>query len=216
MQVPTCYRHLVDETRQRILSAAHRIFSAEGFRGATTKRIAVEAGVNEVTVFRHFPSKEQLLGAALDWHSAIVIAAMDARPLPAEPADLDAELDAFLFGTLHGFLESQQAVRTSLGEWGHHPDLDERLMRSTNHVYDMLERYLAAARAAGLIRPETNVVVAAETLLAFVFADGMLRQVLPGRFPLEPGDSVSAYLDLVLHGMSPTSHSTPEDASCSD
>lgn len=216
MQVPACYRRPVDETRQRILSAAHRIFSAEGFRGATTKRIAAEAGVNEVTLFRHFPSKEQLLGAALDWHSAIAIAAMDARPLPPEPADLHAELHAFLFGTLHGFLESHQAVRTSLGEWGHHPELDERLMRATNHVYDMLERYLAAARAAALVRTDANIVVGAETLLAAVFADGMLRQVLPGRFPLEPADSVSAYLDLVLHGMVPASPSIPEDASCSD
>ncbi|MCZ2108958.1 MAG: TetR/AcrR family transcriptional regulator [Dehalococcoidia bacterium] len=201
----------MDETRHRILSAAHRIFSAEGFHGATTKRIAAEAAVNEVTLFRHFPSKEQLLGAALDWHSAIAIAEIDANPLPSEPTVLEPELRTFLLDTLHGFLASHQAVRTTLGEWGHHPELDERLMRITNHVYDILERYLAAARAAGLIRTDTNIVVAAETLLAMIFADGMLRQVLPGRFPLAPPDSVSAYLDLVLHGMLPTLPSTPEN-----
>ena len=202
----------MDATRQRILSAAYRIFSAEGFRGAMTRRISAEAGVNEVTVFRHFASKEQMLAAALDWHAAISIAAIDARPLPGEPAALRAELTSFLLGTLAGFLESHQAVRTSLGEWGHHPDLDESLMLTTNHVYDMLERYLAAARAAGLIRPDANIVVAAELMLATVFADGMLRQVLPRRFPLDPAASVAAYLDLVLDGLAPAAVLAREDS----
>lgn len=203
MQAITCYPQRVDETRQRILAAAHRVFAAEGFRGATTRRIASEAGVNEVTLFRHFTSKEQLLCAAADWHSAITIAAVDTRPLPGQPADLHAELTTFLLGTLRGFLASQAAVRTTFGEWGHHPALDERLMRLTNHIYDMLERYLAAAQALGLIRTGVEPVVAAGTLLAIVFANGMLREVLPGRFPLEPEGSVAAYLGVILDGLAP-------------
>lgn len=199
----------MDETRQRILAAAHRVFSAEGFRGATTRRIASEAGVNEVTLFRHFTSKEQLLCAAVDWHSAIAIAGIDAHPLPGEPADLRAELRAFLLGTLRGFLASHTAVRTTFGEWGHHPELDERLMRSTNHVYDMLERYLASAQALGLIRPGVDPTVLAQTLLATVFADGMLREVLPARFPLAPECSVAAYLSLILDSLEPAALPDP-------
>ena len=53
-------------TRERILDAAARTFSLEGIQGATTRQIARKAGVNEVTLFRHFKSKEQLLGAVLE------------------------------------------------------------------------------------------------------------------------------------------------------
>ena len=47
-------------TRERILQAGLRTFSKEGFLGATTKEIAREADIAEVTLFRHFPSKERL------------------------------------------------------------------------------------------------------------------------------------------------------------
>ncbi len=194
----------MDPARERILAAAHRVFAEAGFRGATTRRIADVAGVNEVTLFRHFATKELLLTAAVDWHSDRVLAAMDHAPFPATPADLRRELTGQLLATLTGFLQGQQAIRTSFGEWGHHPALDRRLMRTTNHVYDAFERYLAAAREAGLIRPAVDIVVAAEVLLATIFADGMLRQVLPERFPLEPSPSVSAYLDIILDGLAPS------------
>jgi AcrR family transcriptional regulator len=48
-------------TREKILEAALRLFSQKGYLGATTKEIASESGVAEVTLFRHFSSKEALL-----------------------------------------------------------------------------------------------------------------------------------------------------------
>lgn len=47
-------------TRERILEAALKAFSKKGYIGSTTKEIAGDAGVAEVTLFRHFPSKEML------------------------------------------------------------------------------------------------------------------------------------------------------------
>jgi AcrR family transcriptional regulator len=56
-----------DLTKRRILAAAELAFSRDGFQGATTRRIAREAGVNEVTLFRHFNTREQLLRATLEY-----------------------------------------------------------------------------------------------------------------------------------------------------
>jgi AcrR family transcriptional regulator len=47
-------------TRDRILETALHLFSAKGYLGATTKEISAESGVAEVTLFRHFSSKEIL------------------------------------------------------------------------------------------------------------------------------------------------------------
>src|ERR671934_42193 len=54
-----------DEIRHRILAAAARVYAQYGFRGATTRLIATAAGVNEVTLFRTFGSKAQLLQAMM-------------------------------------------------------------------------------------------------------------------------------------------------------
>src|SRR5258708_13378774 len=50
-----------DLTRRRILEAAEKVFSRDGFQGATTREIAREAQVNEVTLFRHFRTRDDLL-----------------------------------------------------------------------------------------------------------------------------------------------------------
>src|SRR5476651_1872439 len=57
MQVCTCMK----DTRQRILDAAGRIFGRDGVSGATTREIARVAKVNEVTLFRYFKNKNELL-----------------------------------------------------------------------------------------------------------------------------------------------------------
>jgi AcrR family transcriptional regulator len=52
-------------TREKILEAALILFSKKGFLGAATKEIAAEAGVAEVTLFRHFSTKDALLEETL-------------------------------------------------------------------------------------------------------------------------------------------------------
>ncbi|HKV42271.1 MAG TPA: TetR/AcrR family transcriptional regulator [Blastocatellia bacterium] len=56
--------------RQQIIETAIRLFAQKGFRGTTTKEIALSASVNEVTIFRHFASKQDLYSAILDVKSA--------------------------------------------------------------------------------------------------------------------------------------------------
>jgi AcrR family transcriptional regulator len=48
-----------------ILNAALKIIVREGYDGATTKLIADEADINEVTLFRKFHSKENILQAVI-------------------------------------------------------------------------------------------------------------------------------------------------------
>jgi TetR/AcrR family transcriptional regulator len=54
------------DRRAQLIDVALDVFSRQGFRGATTKEIAAEAGVTEAIIFRHFPSKEALYTAVLD------------------------------------------------------------------------------------------------------------------------------------------------------
>lgn len=49
------------DTREKILCAALKLFAERGYVGACTREIAREAGVAEVTLFRHFTSKDKLL-----------------------------------------------------------------------------------------------------------------------------------------------------------
>lgn len=51
---------MTDETEQKILGAALKIFSQKGYDGAKTKAIAEESGFSEVTLFKRFKTKKNL------------------------------------------------------------------------------------------------------------------------------------------------------------
>lgn len=56
-------------THEKIIEAAKILFSTKGYAATTTKDIANQANVSEVTLFRHFESKRNLFHNAL--HGAL-------------------------------------------------------------------------------------------------------------------------------------------------
>ncbi|QBK03860.1 TetR/AcrR family transcriptional regulator [Hylemonella gracilis] len=52
--------------RERILRKAHDLFYREGIRATGIDRVISESGVSKVTLYRHFPSKNELVLAFLD------------------------------------------------------------------------------------------------------------------------------------------------------
>ena len=55
-----------EDTRKRILESALDLFSSQGYRSTTTKEIAERSGLNELTLFRYFRTKENLLENVID------------------------------------------------------------------------------------------------------------------------------------------------------
>lgn len=54
------------DTALQILEAAKKLFSEQGFKATSTKKIAQAAQVNEVTIFRLFGSKGKLFDALIE------------------------------------------------------------------------------------------------------------------------------------------------------
>ena len=53
------------DRRSQILAAALEVVAEHGFHGTPTRELARRAGVSEALVFRHFPTKEDLIRAIL-------------------------------------------------------------------------------------------------------------------------------------------------------
>lgn len=54
-----------EDRREQVIRIATRFFSQQGFDGTTTREIAIAAGINEATVFRYFPTKNDLYWAVV-------------------------------------------------------------------------------------------------------------------------------------------------------
>src|SRR3954463_7438010 len=55
--------------RERIIAAAAELFQKHGIRGIGVEAIAEAAGTNKMTLYRHFPSKDELIA---EWARGIV------------------------------------------------------------------------------------------------------------------------------------------------
>lgn len=60
-------RFSAEDRRLQILEVAKTLFARKGYDGTTTREIALAAKVNEAIIFRHFPTKEELYWAVIDF-----------------------------------------------------------------------------------------------------------------------------------------------------
>jgi AcrR family transcriptional regulator len=204
MQVNTCIvtsnqqnpaprtRSYGELTRQRILEAAERVFSRDGFQGATTREIAREAGVNEVTLFRHFRSRDDLLRETILSHS---ICPEDLiGPRSDWERDLPGQLEAYVRKYYEMLLEKEALVRAVVGEGRLLPPaVREALMAKMVPVRATLIDRMEAAKAAGYVKPDVDLGCAVDILRDTVHT-GMLRHTMYG----PDGYSVDTYLRTIV------------------
>ena len=72
-----------ERTREALIAAALELFAVVGYDAATTAAIARRAGVSEMTLFRHFPTKASLI--VEDPYDPVIAQAVRGRPRD-EPA----------------------------------------------------------------------------------------------------------------------------------
>src|SRR5687768_7863145 len=105
--------------RERLLDAAARVYAETGYRGATTRRIAQEAGVNEITLFRHFGSKTTLILEAVRQANLRT----DCPVVPTSPGEPVAEIRGWVRDQLAHLTRLRSIIRTSLGEVEERPEI---------------------------------------------------------------------------------------------
>jgi AcrR family transcriptional regulator len=194
----------VDLTRERLLDAAAQTFSSDGLRGATTREIARKAGVNEVTLFRHFKSKEQLLRAVLLRGLAAEVAIMDQHSSWKENLRESMEKYARHY---YSHMEKKKGIaRAFLAEAQVLPRSMQTMIADViRPVRERLILILADAQKAGMVRSDLNVECALDAFKNTLYA-GMLRQgaYLPRNYTTET--YISTVVDIFVRGIETTSH----------
>lgn len=184
------------ETRDQILAAALEVYAQHGFRGATTRRIAHAAGVNEVTVFRHFGSKDALLAEAI----TDAASQSPSAPLPDEPGDVPRELTMWAQAQIGNLRERSGVIRTCMGELDERPELASSAAIAPRTSFAELATYLRRLRERGMITRDHDVHAAAAMLMGALFADATSRPLLPEIFP-PASDAARVYVRLLLRAL---------------
>ncbi|GDX87742.1 hypothetical protein LBMAG44_16550 [Gemmatimonadota bacterium] len=169
---------MVAPTREHILTAAARLYAEHGFRGTTTRAIAEKAGVNEVTVFRIFGSKETLIVEAMRAHGVPV----NVGTLPATPVDPEQELAAWAIQTRKVLVSIRAMIRQAMSDAEQNPEMPRSVTRGAEAMFDTIHQYLERLRDAGFVPEAAETQVAGGILVSALFHDAMWREFMPQHF----------------------------------
>jgi AcrR family transcriptional regulator len=167
------------DTRTELLKAAAAVFAQHGSRGSTTRRIAEAAGVNEVTLFRYFGSKEALLQEAIA-NSA------DGPPsitLPETPVDPETELTEWCGIVMERLRAKRSIIRQCMSEMEERPEMITTAVSTPVRASQDLAVYLRKLKSEGRADGELDVLAAVSMMLGAIFHDAMGREMMPQVYP---------------------------------
>lgn len=183
--------------RDKLLDAAVKVYGAHGYRGATTRRIADAAGVNEVTLFRTFGSKAALIDEAVRARSG----AAGVPSLPLEPADPQAELTAWATA-LHAHLRRMRSlIRKCMSEMEERPKMSGAACEGPSWAARELRGYGERLRHSALAAPDADTAAGATMLLSALMHDAMGRELIPAMFPMSVANAPAQYVRVYLRAM---------------
>jgi len=186
-----------EQTREKILRAAGRLFGAMGFRKTTITEIAEGVGIGKATVYLYFQDKEDILAHLVQQETANILDQM--RHALAGGETVGERLRAFIltrYRSIQSLLDLHQATSAILLE-----DLP-CIREATDHYGDqelsIVQTLLEEGRAAGELDLQ-------DTHLAAVAVTGTLRSLdQPWIFhhvPIDLEQRVDDLVHLFLHGL---------------
>lgn len=159
-------------TAERIIEAALQLISEKGYTAATTKTIAELAGVNEVTLFRHFGNKRGLLKAIVEQFSYYPLLQKEIH----QNVTWDLEKDLLNFSLKHFefLMLIKDLVMIGFKESIQFPEISEEIANIPLLIKKELCHYFQEMQQRGKIR-EVDFEAAALSLIALNFGHFMSR-----------------------------------------
>ena len=194
-----------EATRARLIEATRTVVHESGYAHASTRAIALAAGVAEGTIYRHFPDKASLFLATVVESNTPIIEWVTALPDRAGLRTVEENLTdaAVQLASLRDqILPLELAIAAD-------PELAaqrRQVMAAAGPSLppgppEALASYLAAEQRLGRVREDVDPGEAASILLGVLFALGTMPKL--GDEGLSP-DRVATAIRLVVRGLQPT------------
>jgi AcrR family transcriptional regulator len=168
------------DAESRILASAAEMFSSVGYNGVSTRDIASKAGVNEVTIYRHYLRKRDLYLAVLDSELQQVKLSGDLLAKIAEAEDAGtaiartSELIAAMMMQRPQLLRLLQYSALELGD-----DIDPLLKRHLGQLVEVIARYLEPWVNRGGVR-SIDAKALVLSLIAIILSHQSLHRLFAG------------------------------------
>ncbi len=159
-------RRSTEDRQQEIVLTVLALAEARGVEAITTQAIAEHMGLTQGAVFRHFPNKEAIWTAVLDWLQGRLGEVFQPAPGASPLTEVMRIFDAYM-----ALFAAYPAVpRLFFSDTFHHPypRLHARLQAMVQGCESQLAQWLTEAAALGEVRADLPASAAAKLLLTAI------------------------------------------------
>ena len=150
-------------TRERVLSAARRLFIERGYEGATIRDIAQAAGMSTGAVFASFSDKSELFDEILTADYEVIYAQMKQAGVNAQTVE---EGVIGMFAVAYGFhVEQLPLLQASIAvSWTRSESAERRNRSHLKHIFALLNGVLTRGVERGELKKGADVKLLAEII----------------------------------------------------
>ena len=147
-----------------IIQSVNRLLADKGFEAMTVDEVAADVGIAKASLYRHFPSKEDLAAAAMVFVMQRAQTFLSGLPASAPPLqNLRAAAHWMMALKLAGEMPSLPSQNSSLRAC---LIANKSYMDALMHTSDMLGDWINAAQAQGALNPKLPAIAVLYTLYA--------------------------------------------------
>ena len=189
-------------TDLKIIKATFAILQSEGFTKATTKKIAAEAGVNEVTIFRNFQNKNNLVELTKNYYLEVFINKLEEIFEFEEDQDIEEYLKIAFFGILNLSDDDFRILRIAMEEVREIPEKKNLISNITDVILNKLEEFFKIKIEKGIIR-EVNPKSLAIMCFGMLFQSVILWKVYNKDLDFESNYYADDLINIMFEGINP-------------
>jgi len=189
-----------ERTHAAILKSASQLFAYKGFKGATTRDIAAGAGVTEITLYRHFKSKEEIFIEVIKNMSLLSMA----DDLSAAGANLciTEKLERIALKFISLFQNRSNEFRIMLSETITRPDMSQMFFENIpSRGIKLLSKIMQNEIERGNFTKQDPELLA-RAFIGMFLAYNLMQEIFMGkeRDPQDPHEITRVFTDIFLNG----------------
>lgn len=189
-----------EDTEEKIIQATFRILQKEGIRKATTKRIATEAGVNEVTIFRKFENKKNLIETTKEHYMKVLLDKLENNFDFDEDEDIEEYLKSSFNGILNFTEDDFSIIQISMQEIEDVPDKKLLISHVTDTILNKLEEFFKLQLEKDIIK-DVNPKAISILCFSLIFQSLILWQIYGTSHKIDPDYYADDFLDIIFNGI---------------
>ncbi|WP_405304968.1 TetR/AcrR family transcriptional regulator [Methanobrevibacter sp.] len=189
-------------TDEKIIRATFEILQKEGFTKATTKKIAAEAGVNEVTIFRNFENKNNLVETTKNYYLQLFINQLKEIFRFEEDDEIEEYLKISFYGILNLSDEDFSIIRVAMEEVREVSEKKLLISEITDVILNELEEFFKLKIEKGIIR-EVNPKSLAIMCFGMLFQSVILWKIYNKDLDFETNYYADDLINIMFEGINP-------------